>query len=181
MAHEYSSDIYGRRCRKWFGLGPRWGGEGLVYTVGSYATQTLEMITTGRGGYYLGTHDPGTLTHVEKWFPQGPIEIKKIGVFICSTLLNASEGKMGFRFLSRGASASVVGTLVMSSATVSEAAFASKVSLTTTKCKAGEYITCQSYEPVTTGGATEIKATTTGRVAFFLDYVPLYDPDRWGG
>jgi hypothetical protein len=169
--------------RKWFGLGSKWGGENNYPIIpGSYATITLEQfVNYGRcGGFYLATNNPGTISHVEKWFPQGPIQIKKIGVFVCSTLLNASEGKMRFNFLTRGASASVIGTIVMSSATVAEAAFASKVALTTTKCKAGEYLTIQSCESVTNAG-TERKATTTGRPAFFVDYLPLYDPARWGG
>jgi len=177
----YDDNVYGTRMRKWFGLGPKWGGEGIPFVIGSQATQNLEIACRyGAGGFYLGTHDPGTISHVEKWFPQGPIQIKKIGVFVCSTLLNASEGKMQFRFLTRGGSASVIGTVVMASATVAESVFASKVALTTTKCKAGEYLTIQSYEPKTNTG-TEVKATTTGRPAFFVDYVPLFDPARWGG
>jgi hypothetical protein len=177
----YDDGVYGVRMRKWFGLGPKGGGEGIPFVPGSVATENLEIaVRYGAGGFYLGTNNPGTISHVEKWFPQGPIQIKKIGVFVCSTLLNASEGKMRFNFLTRGASASVVGTIVMSTATVAEGAFASKVALTTTKCKAGEYLTIQSCESVTTGG-TERKATTTGRPAFFVDYLPLYDPARWGG
>jgi hypothetical protein len=73
----------------------------------------------------------------------------------------------------------VIATVQMSSCTVAEAAFASKGTITTNQCKAGEYLTIQSYEPTTPASATEVKATTTGRVAFFVDYVPKYDPDRW--
>lgn len=177
----YDHAIYGMRFRKWFGLGTKWGGESPGYVPGSYASQGLEGYTKLAGGFFLGTHDPGTLTHVEAWRPQGPISIKKIGVFVCSTSNNASGGGMNFQFLTRGASASVIGTLKFSSCTANENTIAaSKTSLTTTKCKAGEYISIQSFEPTTfSATATEIKATTSGRVAFFLDYVPLYDSSRW--
>ena len=90
---------------------------------------------------------------------------------------------MNFQFLTRGASASVVGTLQAASATCSENTItASKTSLTVSQCKAGEYLTIKSYEPTRTGSGTEVKATTTGRVAFFVDYIPAYDAaGRWHG
>ena len=176
----YDDNKYGFRQRKWFGLGAKWGGEALPYLYSSFATLLISEKGVKAGGFFLGTHDPGTLTHVEKWYPEGPISIKKIGVFVCSTLANASGAGMNFQFLTRGASASVIGTIKMSSCTVSEAAKASKTTLTTSHCKAGEYITIKSFEPTTfSATATEKKATTTGRVAFFLDYVPQYDPTRW--
>jgi hypothetical protein len=183
MSLKYDDNHYSTKQRKWFGLGPKWGGEGITFIPGSYATQALEIFGMGAGGFFLGTHDPGTLVHVEAWRPQGPIEIKKIGVFVCSTLLNGSEGVMNFQFLTRGASASVVGTLHAASATCSENTItASKTSLTVTQCKAGEYITIKSYEPTRTGSGTEVKATTTGRPAFVIDYVPAIDSSgRWDG
>lgn len=178
---KYDDAQFSTKYRKWFGLGPKYGGEGVPYWYSSFATLTIKTAGHTRGGFFLGTHDPGTITHVSAWRPQGPIEIKKIGVFVCSTLLNASEGVMNFRVLTRGASASVVGTLHAASATCSENTItASKTSLTVTQCKAGEYVQIQSYEPTRTGGGTEVKATTTGRVAFFIDYVPAMDTsNRW--
>lgn len=161
MSYQYDDATYGQRLRKWFGLPKKWGGDAAT-------------------GFTFGTHDPGTLSHVEKWYPQGPIEIKKIGVFVSSTSNNASGGLMNFRFLTRGASASVVGTLKFSSCTESEGQVpASKTSLTVTQCKAGEYITVTSFEPTTKTKGTEVKSTTSGAAAFFIDYVPVYDPDRW--
>lgn len=162
MTQRYDSAIYGRRLRKWFGLPKKWGGDAAA-------------------GFTFGTHDPGTVTHVEKWYPEGPIKIKKVGVFCASTSNNASGGLMNFRFLTRGASASVIATCQFSSCTESEGAIAaSKSSITTEQCKAGEYITIQSYEPTTKTNATEVKSTTSGAAAFFIDYVPKFDPDRWG-
>lgn len=177
---KYDDAQYSTRYRKWFGLGAKWGGDALPYLYSSFATLTISEKGVKAGGFFLGTHDPGTLTHVEAWRPNGAIEIKKIGVFVCSTLLNASEGVTNYQFLTRGASASVCGTLQAASATCSENTItASKTSLTVSQCKAGEYITIKSYEP-TTGSGTEVKATTTGRVAFFVDYVPAYDnTEHW--
>jgi hypothetical protein len=176
----YDDSNYTQKYRKWFGLGTKWGGEGNPYGhLSSDARASIAAVGpkgVGAGGFFLGTANPGTLTHVEAWRPQGPIEIKKIGVFCCSTMTNASEGVMNFQFLTRGASASVIGTLHAASATVSENTItASKTSLTVTQCKAGEYITIKSVEPTRTGSATEVKATTAGRVAYFVDYVPAFE------
>lgn len=183
MTGFYDKAQYGFRMRKWFGLGPKWGGDGVPYYISSFATFTVENAKVA-GGFFLGTHDPGTITHVEKWYPQGPISVKKVGVFVCSTLANASGGCMNFKFLTRGASASVIATLRMASCTVAEGAIgASKAQadFTVDHAKAGEYLSIQSYEPTTRSAtATEVKATTSGRVAFFVDYVPKYDGDRWG-
>jgi hypothetical protein len=179
----YEDSKYGFRQRKWFGLGAKWGGEATPYMYSSFATLTITEKGVKAGGFYMGTHDPGTITHVEKWYPSGPILIKKVGVFICSTLNNASGGLANFQFLTRGASASVIGTVQVSSCTESEGTIAaSKTSLTVDQCKAGEYITIKSYEPTTKTNGTEVKATTTGRVAFFIDYVPRFDQSgRWDG
>lgn len=178
----YDDSKYHVRRRKWFGLGTKWGGEGLPYLYSSFATLTLTTSGVKAGGFFIGTHDPGTMTHVEKWFPEGPIQIKKVGVFCCSTSNNASGGCMNFQFLTRGASASVIATMKTSSCTISEAAIAaSKTSLTVDQCKAGEYITIKSFEPTTRcATATEVKSTTSGRFAFFVDYIPKYDrTGRW--
>ena len=145
--------------RKWFNLPAKYGGVG-----------------TG-GGFTFGTNDPGTLTHVEKWYPAGPIDIKKVGVFTASTSNNADGGGMNFRFLTRGASASVIATMKWASATQAEGAIsASKLgsNLTVKQCKKGEYITIQTFEPTTITNGTEVKSTTTGGAAFFIDYSPKY-------
>jgi hypothetical protein len=159
----YSNAKYGFVQRKWFGLPKKWGGDAA-------------------SGFTFGTNNAGTLTHVEKWYPQGPIKIKKIGVFVSSTSNNASGGLMNFQFLTRGASASVIGTLQFSSCTESEGQIpASKTSLTVAQCKKGEYVTVKSYEPTTKTNGTEVKATTSGAAAFFIDYVPRYanDSTNW--
>lgn len=160
----YDDAQYGVYRRKWFGLPKKWGGDSA-------------------GGFTFGTHDPGTLTHVEKWYPAGPIDIKKVGVFMASTSNNASGGCMNFQFLTRGASASVVATMRCSSCTVNEGTLAASKagsSLTVSQCKAGEYLTIKSYEPTTRSAtASEVKSTTSGAAAFFVDYVPTYDGSHW--
>jgi len=158
----YDDSKFNAVKRRYFGLTKKWGGDAA-------------------GGFSFGTHDPGTLTHVEKWFPAGPIEIKKVGVFTASTSNNASGGGLGFRFLTRGASASVIGTMKWASATQAEGVIsASKIgtALTVTQCKKGEYITIMTTEPTTMSAtASEVKATTSGAAAFFVDYVRRYSPD----
>lgn len=182
----YDHGKYGHRQRKWFGLGPKWGGDAMLTVATADPMTAITKLQDGEitGGFPLGTHDPGTLTHVAKWYPEGPIKIKKIGVFCCATINNASGGLPNFQFLTRGASASVIGAVQLSSCTVSEGTLdASKTyaNLTVANCKAGEYITIKSYEPTTKTKATEVKATTSGRVAFFIDYVPWFvvDGTQW--
>jgi hypothetical protein len=157
----YPDHQYGTLRRKWFGLPKKWGGDAAT-------------------GFAFGTHDPGTLTHVEKWFPEGPIEIRKCGAFMSSTSNNASGGYMNFQFLTRGASASVIATMQAASATVNEGVVAASKggsSLTVNQCKAGEYVTIKTFEPTTPASATEVKATTSGAAAFFIDYIPKFDND----
>lgn len=161
----YDDAKFGVIERKWFGLPKKWGGDAAT-------------------GFTFGTHDPGTLSHVEKWFPAGAIEIKKVGVFVSSTSNNASGGCKSFRFLTRGASASVIATIRWSSCTQSEGAISgSKIgsALTVRQCKKGEYITIQSLEPTTNSAtATEVKATTSGAAAFFIDYRRKWVADETG-
>lgn len=177
----YNDAQFGFRQRKWFGLGSKWGGDAPAQSQATDPDTIRAVDRYKAGGFGLGTHDPGTLTHVEKWYPQGPIQIKKVGVFVCSTVNNASGGYPNFQFLTRGASGSVAATVQFSSCTANEGTFAaSKSTITVNQVKAGEYMTIKSYEPTTPASATEVKATTSGRVAFFVDYVPKYDPDRWG-
>lgn len=155
----YDAEKYDVLERQWFALPATYGGDGL-------------------SGVDFGTHNPGTLTHVAKWFPAGAIEIKKIGVLTASVSHNASGGGLGFRFLTRGASASVIGTMKWASSTQAAGLIsASKAgsNLTVRQCKAGEYITIQTTEPTTfSGTASEVKGTTSGRAAFFVDYVRKY-------
>jgi hypothetical protein len=71
----YDQGQYGFRVRKWFGLGAKWGGDGMgAYGGGSEATLTIRSNKIA-GGFYMGTHDPGTVSHVERWYPPGPIPL----------------------------------------------------------------------------------------------------------
>jgi hypothetical protein len=66
------------------------------------------------------------------------------------------------------------------SATVNEGVVAASKggsSLTVNQCKAGEYVTIKTFEPTTPASATEVKATTSGAAAFFIDYIPKFDND----
>ncbi len=160
MGNMYDDAKFGVVERKWIGLTKGYGGDAAA-------------------GFDLAaaTHDPGTVSHVSKLFFPGAIEVRKIGAFVTSDVSNASGGLMNFRVLTRGASASVCGDFSFSSGTVAAGVIgASKLAanLTVTQCKKGEYMTFQSLEPTTKTKATEVKATTTGKVAFFVDYIRKY-------
>ena len=161
----YDAKKFQNVTRRYFNLPAKFGGD------------------ADNGGYTFGLTNPGTLTHVEKWYPAGAIEIKKIGVFTASTSNNASGAGLNFRFLTRGASASVIGTIKWASATQAEGVISgSKIgtNLTVRQCKKGEYITIQTFEPTTITNGTEVKATTSGGAAFFIDYRSKFNNEQTG-
>jgi hypothetical protein len=55
---------------------------------------------------------------------------------------------------------------------------ASTTTFTVRQVKAGEYITVKTGTPQTDKGTAANTATTLGTVAFFVDYVPTWDPSK---
>lgn len=171
MPNFYDDSKYGVITRKWFGLTKKWGGDVAA-------------------GYVLNavTHGATSVSHLAKWFPRGPIKVVKAGSFAVATLANASSDLHKARLKTRGASASmgVLWFIKNTSTSISQAAFASNVpnytakgsgSVTYPTVKAGEYLQIITATPVTDKG-TRVQATTTGTVAFFVDYVPKFDA-KW--
>lgn len=160
MANFYDDHKFGVITRTWFGLTQKNGGQDAAITFGSATTTT----------------------HVAKWRPRGPIKIKKVGYLVQATMAGkaTNKGRREFRFLTRGASASVVAKLLPATCgTVSAYTFNSTTSLTVSQVKAGEYVSIKSGTPVTYTTTyalgTVTQGTVNGSLAFFIDWVPTYD------
>lgn len=158
MSNFYDDSKFGVITRKWFGLTKKLGGDVAA-------------------GYTLATTDATTISQLARWYPKGPIKFVKFGSFVLATLVNASVDRVPVRLLTRGASASVGGVAYSAKTLFS---FGSTVTFTVNKCKAGEYISIRTGTPQTDKGTAANTATTTGTLAFFLDYVPTYNEDgKW--
>lgn len=178
MGNAYDDSKFGVITRKWFGLTKKLGGDlpGLI---------TTSSETGYVGGYEFGSAT--TTTHLARWYPRGPIEIKKVGYMVACTMVGkaTNKGRREFRFLTRGASASVIAKLLPATCgTVNQYTFNSSSSLTVSQCKAGEYISIKSGTPVTYTTTyalgTAVQGTVNGTLAFFIDWVPAFDADgKW--
>jgi hypothetical protein len=158
MSQMYDDARFGVITRHWFGLTKKYGGETAA-------------------GYTLGTTDATVQTHIARWYPKGPIRIVKAGSFTLATLNGSGVDRIVCRVKSRGASASLVASFnCFSSAQFS---FASDEALTASQCKAGEYMTITTGTPETDNGTAKNTSTTTGTLAFFVDWTPKYDPVKW--
>lgn len=154
MSNVYSDSKFGVITRKWFGLTKKWGGDCA-------------------NGYTFGTTDATTQNQLAKFYPRGPIKLLKAGTFNLATVTNASVDRIPVRILTRGASASV--GCVFYNAKGNQAVIASTTTFTAAKVKAGEYLNIKTGTPQTDNGTAANTATTSGTVAFFIDYVPTFD------
>lgn len=135
--------------RKWFGLTKKYGGDVAA-------------------GYTLGTTDSTAIAHVARWYPKGPIQLVKAGSFTLATLNGSGVDKIDCRVKVRGASASLAASFnCFASAQFS---FASDSSMTAVRVKAGEYLSIRTGTPETDKGTAKNTSTTTGTLAFFVDY-----------
>ena len=156
----YSDSKFGVISRQWFGLTTKWGG----------------MVVNTANLYTFGTTDATVRSQLAKWYPRGPVKMVKAGTFNLATITNASVDRIPVRVKTRGASASL-GCLFYN-AKGNQAVIASTTTFTVKQVKAGEYITITTGTPQTDKGTAANTATTTGTVAFFVDYVPTYDT-KW--
>ncbi len=154
MSNSYDDSKFGVINRKFFGLTAKWGGDVAA-------------------GYTFGTTDATVRTPLARWYPRGPIKMLKAGTFILATVANASVDRIPVRVLTRGASASL--GVLFYNAKGNQAVIASSTTFTVPQVKAGEYITIKTGTPQTDKGTAANTATTTGTVAFFVDYVPRFD------
>jgi hypothetical protein len=163
MGNFYDDARFGVIKRKWFGLTKKHGGDVA-------------------DGYTFGTTDATVITQVARWYPRGPIRMLKAGHMVLATLSNASNDLVPARLLTRGGSASSGFSWNVKNTATDIAPFVigSDITPTVAQVKAGEYITIETATPQTDNGTAANTATTTGTVAFFLDYLPQYDVDgKW--
>lgn len=163
MSNFYDDSKFGVITRKWFGLTKKHGGDAA-------------------SGYTFGTTDATGITHLSRWYPRGPILIKKFGAKVLGSIVAGSQDyddMIEARLYTRGGSASVAATFSfdIDGGTIAPHTFASIETITVEQCKAGEYITITTGTLTTADGTESITATTLGTVAFFIDYVPKFDGD----
>ena len=154
MGNSYDDAKYGVIERKWFGLTKKWGGETAA-------------------GYTLGTTDATAIAHLAQWYPQGPILLVKAGSFTMATLNGSGVDRIDARVKVRGASASLAASWnAFASAAKS---FASDITMAAARVKVGEYVSIRTGTPETDKGTAKNTSTTTGTLAFFVDYKRAYD------
>lgn len=157
FTNSYDDSKYGVVERHWIGLTKIAGGDAA-------------------SGFTFGTTDATTATFVERFYPKGPITIKKIGALVLATMTQASSDLVPVRFIGRGASASKMGDFYpkSTSTAASKWTIASRVPSAGTHLRAGEYIHVRYATPRTDKGTAANTATCTGTVALFIDYVRRY-------
>jgi hypothetical protein len=157
---KYDDERYNVITRTWFGLSVTKGGQGGAYTFSSATT----------------------LSHVIQWRPRGDIDILKVGYAVMATSVHAAtvSAARTTRFLTRGASASVVALVIPATSTQNQWTIGSTSTLTTSVCRAGEYLTVKTATPRTIrataagGWGTVKQSTVSGSYAFFVDWKPKY-------
>ena len=160
MGHPlYDDGIFGVVQRKWFGLTKKCGGDSA-------------------GGFTFGTTDATVIDHVTRYYPKGPMKLLKFGCLVLATLSNASNDKITCRlYKDTGVEASL--DAKNTSTDVSQYAINSTVTFTSATVGPGTFLAIDSATPDTDDGTAANTATTTGSVAFFIDYVPIFHTSKW--
>ncbi len=166
MANKYDDGKYGVITRKWFGLTKKLGGDVAA-------------------GFTFGSGDPGPdSVLVTRFYPKGPVDIIKFGSFNLATLSSGAStvDRMLCRLIGRGASASVMASLDVVGVTtpfaIASIEAADKTDFRVNRVRAGEYISITAATKETDKG-TDLGSTLSGTLAFFIDMVPAFDPDKW--
>jgi hypothetical protein len=169
----YDSGKFGVITRHVFGLTRKHGGQ----ATNLFSGPVTGVATFSAEGYGFGTTDATTVTQLARWYPRGPITMVKAGSFVLATITNASNDLIQAKLLTRGASASTGCTWYVKSTSTAVAPYtrASTETFTVRQVKAGEYISIKTGTPKTDKGTAANTATTTGTIAFFIDYVPSWD------
>jgi hypothetical protein len=155
----YDDGKYGVIQRKWFGLTKKCGGDSA-------------------GGFTFGTTDATTQDHVVRYYPKGPIKLKKFGCLVLATLSNASVDKVTCRlYCDTGVEASL--NAKHESTDTSQYTINSTSTFTSATIGPGSFLAIDSATPDTDDGTAANTASTTGSVAFFIDFCPIYHDSKW--
>lgn len=163
MSAFYDDAKFGVIRRKWIGLSKKWGGD-----------RPNARTATGQGCF--GTTDATSKTHIAKWYlDRGPVSLVKAGVMTLASVTNASVDRIPVRVTTRGASASAACSFYISAVPTVQTEISSTTTFTVRQVKAGEYIAIKTGTPQTDNATAANTATTSGTVAFFVDYVTKWD------
>lgn len=155
----YDHDKYGVIQRKWFGLTKKCGGDSA-------------------SGFTFGTTSATVADHVTRYYPKGPIKLKKFGALVLATMVNSSVDKVTARlYCDTGVEAS----LDVKTTSTDEAQYTinSTVTFTSATIGPGSFLAIDSATPDTDVGTQANTATQKGTVAFFIDYHPIYHATKW--
>jgi hypothetical protein len=135
----YDDAKYGVIERQWFGLTTKHGG------------QANAPITFNETAAYK----------VTRWYPKGPIKIKKFGLRVLATM---GKGEQEFKLMKNGTS---IGKVIASTtgAPYSQLTNAMNTSFTVSTVPDGDYL----------GVYASTNVCSTGSVAFFIDYTRMFD------
>lgn len=156
----YDDGVYGVVERVWFGLTKKTGG-------------------AAADGFTFATTDATTIDHVTRWYPKGPIKMKKFGAL---TLGTVSGGGTDFdqipaRVLVDGSTETSADLNITGAA---QYGIASVTGFTDAVVDAGSYIGIRTATPESSNGTIANTATVAGTVAFFIDYVRTFST-KWDG
>lgn len=149
MSLIYDNERYGVIERTYFGLTKKLGG----------ATAA---------GFTLGTTDATSQTHVTRWYPKGPIRVVKAGSFTLATMNGSGVDKIDARVRKNSLTASVMAS--WNAFASAQFSFASDIAMTAATLDAGDYLTIRTGTPETDKGTAKNTSTTTGTLAFFVDW-----------
>ena len=176
MGNFYDDSKFGVVTRTWFGLTDKFGGG---------FTSAYEMAGSA-----------STKTFLTKWYPKGPIKIVKVGwrTLATASAANNATGASGHAlipilFYKSSAAGAARNTLIASDhiplhpTLPTLFAIGSKETIASAEVEAGRFLTifaasAQSNE----GSVTAAIGTVTmgGSWAFFIDWIPKFDPDgKW--
>ena len=179
----YDAAKYHNITRTWFGLTTKMGGQAsasIAPLTGSATTATL----------------------VTRWYPRGPIKVLKVGylnVATASAAANAtgatSRARIPIEFYKSNSSGTARSTLLGSDAITIAPVAITQCPLWSIGSKAGSGLSSQEVEAGrfitifaataedSEGDAAAARGTTmiSGSFAFFVDWVPKYDPsnEKW--
>lgn len=154
----YSDAKYGVPERHYFGLTKKAGGDAA-------------------SGFTFGTTDATSVNQVTRFYPKGPIKMIKFGYLTLATVGNGGTGMdvIPLRLRVNGSNESSEIDIPTAAAPWS---IGSTETFTNAVVDSGSYIDIITGTPQTADGTAANTATSTGTVAFFLDYIRTYG-DNW--